>query len=132
MSSQNVNMHLPFPWNSPGTLRQSRDRSAEELGVARCPLCRHPLVARLDRQGPYFFCQCPRRRPPPVEQAALPVPLDGTGTGTLRQELVIGHWSLINDHRPTTNDQLPPPVEQAALPVLPMQTEPGEKLPVSA
>ena len=31
------------------------------LSVARCPVCRFPLVARLGRRGPYFHCAC--RRP---------------------------------------------------------------------
>lgn len=33
----------------------------DELGMARCPLCRAMLVARMSRTGPYFFCLCPRK-----------------------------------------------------------------------
>jgi hypothetical protein len=43
------------------SIRQTLD----ELGAARCPLCRAVLVARQGRAGPYFFCQCvakPARR----------------------------------------------------------------------
>jgi hypothetical protein len=28
------------------------------LSMARCPLCRAPLVARMSRRGPYFHCLC--------------------------------------------------------------------------
>ncbi len=37
----------------------------DELGSARCPLCRAMLVARQGRKGPVFFCGCartPRKR----------------------------------------------------------------------
>jgi DNA-directed RNA polymerase subunit N (RpoN/RPB10) len=37
------------------SIRQTLD----ELGVARCPLCRGMLVARMSRAGPRFFCACP-------------------------------------------------------------------------
>jgi hypothetical protein len=30
------------------------------LSVARCPLCRAPLTARMGRRGPYFHCLCRR------------------------------------------------------------------------
>jgi hypothetical protein len=33
-------------------------QTLEELGCARCPLCRAVLVARQGRRGPYFFCRC--------------------------------------------------------------------------
>jgi len=49
--------------NHPG--RDARTRNQDDnLAVARCPICGHRLVARLDCQGPYFFCLCatPRRR----------------------------------------------------------------------
>jgi hypothetical protein len=36
------------------SIRQVQD----ELGVARCPLCRAVLVARQGRKGPYFSCAC--------------------------------------------------------------------------
>ena len=34
----------------------------EDLGVARCPLCRDILVARMGRSGPGFFCRCRKKR----------------------------------------------------------------------
>lgn len=43
------------------SIRQTLD----ELGSARCPLCRAMLVARQGRKGPVFFCRCgmtPRKR----------------------------------------------------------------------
>jgi ssDNA-binding Zn-finger/Zn-ribbon topoisomerase 1 len=43
------------------SIRQTLD----ELGSARCPLCRAMLVARQGRKGPVFFCRCgmtPRQR----------------------------------------------------------------------
>ena len=33
-------------------------QTQEEVGVARCPLCRAALVARQGRAGPYFSCRC--------------------------------------------------------------------------
>jgi ssDNA-binding Zn-finger/Zn-ribbon topoisomerase 1 len=30
----------------------------DELGIARCPLCRAMLVARQGRRGPVFVCRC--------------------------------------------------------------------------
>ena len=33
-------------------------QTQEELGDARCPICRAILVARQGRAGPYFYCQC--------------------------------------------------------------------------
>ena len=36
------------------SIRQTLD----ELGSARCPLCRAMLVARQGRKGPVFFCRC--------------------------------------------------------------------------
>jgi hypothetical protein len=38
--------------------------TAEMMCEGRCPLCRTPLVVRMDCLGPYFACLChPRRRP---------------------------------------------------------------------
>jgi hypothetical protein len=40
-------------------------QTLDELGTARCPLCRAALVARQSRRGPFFFCACmtkPRNR----------------------------------------------------------------------
>jgi len=34
----------------------------DEMGVARCPLCRVILVARMGRSGPRFYCRCPKKR----------------------------------------------------------------------
>ena len=28
------------------------------LDQARCPWCRHPLIARVGKKGPYFHCGC--------------------------------------------------------------------------
>jgi hypothetical protein len=43
--------------------RDSRARNQDDnLAVARCPICGHRLVARLDCQGPYFYCLCVRPR----------------------------------------------------------------------
>ena len=39
----------------------------DELSVARCPLCRAMLIARMGRGGPAFFCACPPRE---MKQAA--------------------------------------------------------------
>ena len=62
MSESPVVVHLPFPWNSPVATQQSRNQTADALGVARCPVCGRPLVVRLDSKGPYFFCGCGQRR----------------------------------------------------------------------
>ena len=43
--------------------RSERSRGQHELhllDIARCPLCRVPLVARLGRHGPCFPCRCKR------------------------------------------------------------------------
>ena len=32
-----------------------------QLDVARCPICDGPMTPRLDRDGPYFHCRCPRK-----------------------------------------------------------------------
>ncbi len=47
--------------------RASIRMTEEELGTARCPLCRAALVARQGRAGPYFFCRCVRT---PAKRAA--------------------------------------------------------------
>jgi hypothetical protein len=38
--------------------------AALEVGVARCPRCQMPLVARMGCQGPYFHCHCYESRVP--------------------------------------------------------------------
>jgi hypothetical protein len=35
---------------------------SEIVGDARCPCCRTPLVARMGRHGPYFYCRCHERK----------------------------------------------------------------------
>jgi hypothetical protein len=37
---------------------QQRQAAADIVGVARCPRCRAPLVARMGCRGPYFHCAC--------------------------------------------------------------------------
>jgi hypothetical protein len=51
--------HLPYPWNNPTVLRITRTNAGDDLLTPRCPLCRHPLVARLTRAGPRYLCGCP-------------------------------------------------------------------------
>ena len=34
----------------------------EELGIAPCPICGYPLVARMGRNGPYFYCLCKEKK----------------------------------------------------------------------
>ena len=45
-----------------GTSRAAERRQCQEAadlaGVARCPRCRAPLVARMGCRGPYFHCAC--------------------------------------------------------------------------
>jgi hypothetical protein len=43
---------------TPALDQQRQQDAADALGVARCPLCRGPLVVRMGRRGPYFQCQC--------------------------------------------------------------------------
>jgi len=38
--------------------RRTTRRSDSFLDQARCPLCRHPLVARVGNEGPYWHCGC--------------------------------------------------------------------------
>ncbi len=33
-----------------------RTRAGDNLSAARCPRCGHPLIARQDCGGPYFYC----------------------------------------------------------------------------
>lgn len=49
---------------TPALDRQLRQSAADLADVARCPVCRAPLVARIDCQGPYFHCLCVPRRTP--------------------------------------------------------------------
>jgi hypothetical protein len=44
--------------------RQLRRSAADITDVARCPVCRTPLIARMDCRGPYFHCLCVSRRTP--------------------------------------------------------------------
>ncbi len=34
----------------------------DDLAVARCPLCRMMLIARMGRRGPGFYCRCSKKR----------------------------------------------------------------------
>jgi hypothetical protein len=45
---------------NPARVEQVRQRRAEAeiLSEARCPVCRAPLIARIGRRGPYYFCLC--------------------------------------------------------------------------
>ena len=65
---------LPYPWNSP-TARYFQLRAMDdEVGIVRCPICRHFLVARQGRDGPYFHCGCaPRRAVTPSHAPASPL-----------------------------------------------------------
>lgn len=40
----------------------ARQDAFEELIIGRCPRCRGPLVARVNRGGPYFYCLCLERK----------------------------------------------------------------------
>jgi hypothetical protein len=42
----------------PALDQQRQQDIADALGVARCPVCRGPLVQRIGRKGPYFQCLC--------------------------------------------------------------------------
>jgi hypothetical protein len=69
MSCQPHRTHCPpppVPSSFPGEdssapdlfdVRQRQD-AAELAGVAPCPVCHTPLVARMGRHGPYFHCRC--------------------------------------------------------------------------
>jgi hypothetical protein len=52
----------------PGALATSnrdltlRHAASEELGTARCPICRAPLSYRWTCRGPAFRCLCDERR----------------------------------------------------------------------
>jgi len=48
----------PTPRREILSIREALD----EMGVARCPLCRVVLVARMGRAGPRFYCRCPKKR----------------------------------------------------------------------
>ena len=51
-------MDAPTP-NGPTTRETvSVRQTLDELGTARCPLCRAVLIARQSRRGPLFFCAC--------------------------------------------------------------------------
>ena len=48
--------------------RQQRQDAADIAGVARCPRCRAPLVARMGCRGPYFHCACSESVSPHYER----------------------------------------------------------------
>jgi hypothetical protein len=54
---------LPSLFNPRAEVRLRR-AAADILGTARCPLCRHPLVARMQGGKPSFCCGCARARQP--------------------------------------------------------------------
>ena len=58
-SDRRVRPHL---WHSPLADRKLRRDGSDDLGEAKCPLCKAPLVARLGKKGPYFHCACRRPR----------------------------------------------------------------------
>ena len=39
-------------------VKKSIRRADTFLDQARCPWCRHPLIARVGKLGPYFHCGC--------------------------------------------------------------------------
>ncbi len=43
------------------SLGRAIPHEAGQLDIVRCPLCRGPLIVRVDRRGPYFHCLCPPR-----------------------------------------------------------------------
>lgn len=54
---------LPREARAPTTRTTQRERQIidqwhDRASQARCPLCRHVLVARLRRGGPFFACGC--------------------------------------------------------------------------
>lgn len=55
--------HEPFALDDPARQECARRRADDELGTARCPLCRHPLIAHVSREGPAFACLCLRPAP---------------------------------------------------------------------
>lgn len=54
---------------APAVDQQRQQDTADCLGVARCPWCRGPLVARMGCAGPYWQCLCANSAfgPPPGE-----------------------------------------------------------------
>lgn len=48
---------------------QAHQPGFDDLGVPRCPVCHGPLMARLSRRGPVFFCQCVAQRAPGARAA---------------------------------------------------------------
>jgi hypothetical protein len=48
--------------------RRRRQGAADVAGVAPCPRCRAPLVARMGRRGPYFHCLCAEGMSPHLDR----------------------------------------------------------------
>jgi hypothetical protein len=59
-----VRRFFPRSWFGRSSERRVRDPMVDRFTAANCPVCRAPLVVRVDCRGPYFFCRCVRRRPP--------------------------------------------------------------------
>ena len=57
--SHDLSWHLG---RGPVEERQRLNESYDELGTARCPLCRGALVARMGPAGPYFHCHCAEKK----------------------------------------------------------------------
>ena len=57
--SHDLSWHL-----GPGPVeeRHQMQEGYDELGTARCPLCRAALVARMGPAGPGFQCRCPKKK----------------------------------------------------------------------
>ncbi len=55
------NEHAFFPVyrNRPESRRRRRDD--DDHVTARCPKCRYWLIARQNKNQPYFFCLCPAK-----------------------------------------------------------------------
>jgi hypothetical protein len=62
-----IRSRYQFAFLPSGCHRHSRDFYArrdafDELIMGKCPRCGGPLVARVNRFGPYFYCLCLERR----------------------------------------------------------------------
>jgi hypothetical protein len=55
--------------DSGGEVRPRRE-PAVLADVARCPICRMPLQARVGRRGPYMHCLCSTRVTEPAGRSA--------------------------------------------------------------
>ena len=64
-SPSDLSWHLG---HGPVAERKQMQQTYDQLGAARCPLCRAALIARQGRDGPYFHCLCvePKASQPPA------------------------------------------------------------------